>query len=403
MTVAEIFAEMARNAGQAQQQRGALIGNTINAVSQVPGQILADRERQRQLDAQTAILNENQQFKRDDRAHQAAQDATQEAQRQMDEQAKQERGQILSSGVDPNNPTQFQFEPAINKAIELKRQDVAKELQDAYAQHQKEIAPKTREIETVGPNGPERRIVPDVPTGEGQGFRVPPKDVTYGAPITVSIGGNPALVRAGSDNKLYDMRGNMVDGGAVSPLPDKEKDPPANNYTPPVPEVDPTTGKQTGRFVGYNTKTNAWEPITGQGPGATKADPGVAAAATKDVARKDAIDTLGQLDQAIELAKDKIGPGAGRVSSLEQIIGNADPTVQALGTKLLLAKMKVDAGIGGARAAASPALLARWDNLLAQKVTPEGLHSAVQAMREVLGGMNTSTSGVKVLSITPIK
>jgi hypothetical protein len=39
------------------------------------------------------------------------------------------------------------------------------------------------------------------------------------------------------------------------------------------PEIDPATGKQTGRYLGYNTKLNRWEPVQGQGPAATKAGP----------------------------------------------------------------------------------------------------------------------------------
>lgn len=127
-------------------------------------------------------------------------------------------------------------------------------------------------------------------------------------------------------------------------------------------------------------------PITQEGTGeVVKAAPS-AGVAVKDADKKHAIDTLNQVDVAIDNAKDLIGPGAGRVSTLEQMIGNADPRVNALGTKLLLAKMQVDAGIGGARAAASPQLLARWDGLLSQKVTPEGLKASIQAMREILGG-----------------
>jgi len=98
-----------------------------------------------------------------------------------------------------------------------------------------------------------------------------------------------------------------------------------------------------------------------------------------------ALASLNQLDKAIEDAKDLIGPGSGRISSIEQTVGNPDPKIAALGTKLLLAKMQVDAGIGGTRAAASPQLLARWDNLLAQKLTPEALHASVQAMRDIIG------------------
>jgi hypothetical protein len=121
-------------------------------------------------------------------------------------------------------------------------------------------------------------------------------------------------------------------------------------------------------------------------------------AATKAADRQHAIASLDQLDKAIEAAKDLIGPGAGRISSIEQTIGNPDPKIATLGTKLLLAKMQVDAGIGGARAAASPQLLARWDNLLTQKLTPEALHASVQAMRDILQAGQAPTSGGTKLS-----
>lgn len=126
-------------------------------------------------------------------------------------------------------------------------------------------------------------------------------------------------------------------------------------------------------------------PITEKATGAAVQAPVSANIQLEQTHKKNALASLDQLDQSVDAAKDMIGPGEGRVSNLEQMIGNADPKIQALGTKMLLAKMQVDAAIGGARAAASPQLLARWDNLLANKVTPEGLKSAIQAMREIIG------------------
>jgi hypothetical protein len=125
---------------------------------------------------------------------------------------------------------------------------------------------------------------------------------------------------------------------------------------------------------------------------------------TKAEDRTRALASLDQLDQAVEQAKDVIGPGAGRISTIEQAIGNPDPRISALGTKLLMAKMQVDAGIGGARAAASPQLLSRWDNLLSQKLTPENLHATVQAMREILNeGTTPATKGGKLSAAELIK
>lgn len=124
----------------------------------------------------------------------------------------------------------------------------------------------------------------------------------------------------------------------------------------------------------------------------------------KEQDKKSALDTLSQLDQAIENAKDLVGPGEGRFTSLEQMAGSADPRAQALGAKMLLAKMKIDAALGGLRAAASPQILARWDNLLANKVTPEGLKAAVQAIREIIGGSDApAPGGSRIKSITEIK
>lgn len=162
--------------------------------------------------------------------------------------------------------------------------------------------------------------------------------------------------------------------------------PPTSSYQL-QPEIDPATGKQTGRYLGYNTKTNRWEPVQGEGPASTKAGPGAAAAATEDRAKTDALDTLGQLDQAIDAAKDLIGPGAGRVSSIEQMVGSADPKIQALGVKMKAAKMRADHAItGSVRAGASPTLIKQWDNILANNITPEGLKAGVQALREIIGG-----------------
>lgn len=133
-----------------------------------------------------------------------------------------------------------------------------------------------------------------------------------------------------------------------------------------------------------NTNTGVWTAHPEQGSVHPAA--GAAGAATEARHKAEAIDTLNQVDQAINEAQQFLGPGAGRVTSIEQMIGLADPRAQKLGTKLLIGKMKVDAAIGGVRAAASPQLLQRWDNLLGTHVTPDGLRASVQALREVMGG-----------------
>jgi len=183
---------------------------------------------------------------------------------------------------------------------------------------------------------------------------------------------------------LLDLKGQLQDLKAAQGQP---------SHYQLAPEVDPKTGQQTGRMLGYNTKTNRFEPISGTVPIGTKAAPGAGQNAQHEQAKQEALGSLDQLDQAIDAAKDLVGPAAGRYSSIQQMVGSADPKIQALGTKMILAKMQVDhAATGTVRAAASPQLLQRWDNILANQVTPEGLKAAVQAMREILSG-NGSVAG----------
>ncbi len=158
----------------------------------------------------------------------------------------------------------------------------------------------------------------------------------------------------------------------------------------------------SGGLIRLDTKSGAVSPVT-LPTGMTAGKPN-AQVQVKAEDRKRAAAGLDQLDAAINNAQQFIGPGAGRVSTIEQMIGNPDPRVQALGTKMLMSKMTIDAGIGGARAAASPQLLQRWDNLFSQKLTPEALHATVQAMREMLNAGQTapapsSSSGFKVVEI----
>jgi hypothetical protein len=160
-----------------------------------------------------------------------------------------------------------------------------------------------------------------------------------------------------------------------------------------MPQFD-ETGKQIG-VLRANTKTGE---ITPAGAQITRPSPGAAQAAQHEQAKREALGSLDQLDQSIDAAASLIGPGSGRYSNLQQMVGSADPRIQALGTKMLLTKMQVDhAATGTVRAGASPQLLARWDNLLANKVTPAGLKAATQAMREILSQGGTSAGTKRVV------
>ena len=158
------------------------------------------------------------------------------------------------------------------------------------------------------------------------------------------------------------------------------------------PELD-TTGKPTGKFYGYNSKTNKFELVEGITTQTTKAPPGASPLALEANKKKSALNTLDQLDKAIDEAKEFLGPGPGRVTSIEQMVGSADPRAHAMATKMLMAKMKIDAAIGGVRAAASPQLLARWDNILGFHTSPDSLHAAVRSLREIMSELGEEDEG----------
>jgi hypothetical protein len=155
------------------------------------------------------------------------------------------------------------------------------------------------------------------------------------------------------------------------------------------PELD-DNGKPTGKYYGYNSKTNKFELVEGVAPKTTKTAPGAGPLALEEHKKQSAVNTLNQLDRMIDQAAEFVGPGAGRVTSIEQMVGSANPKAHSLATKMLLAKMKIDAAIGGVRAAASPQLLQRWDNILGLHTNADSLHAAVKSLREIMSELDES-------------
>lgn len=173
-----------------------------------------------------------------------------------------------------------------------------------------------------------------------------------------------------------------------------QPNPPQDHFTP-VPLFDATGTHQTGTGafdtrtgqIAHNIMTPGVAPGAPPQPVISRAAPGAAQAAQEASSTKKALDILDQLDTSIDAAKPYIGLGHGQATNIEQMAGVGSPEAQALGAKMKAAKMAVDHAItGSVRAGASPLLIQQWDNILANKVTPQGLHAGVQAMREVLGG-----------------
>lgn len=204
------------------------------------------------------------------------------------------------------------------------------------------------------------------------------KDAIYQARM-----GHPRQQTKDPAQALQDKKDLMDYAAALRPAPP--------DHFSPVGQFD-ETGKPIGT-LSFDTRTGGVKPVIGPDgkPLLTKAAPG-AAAAVKDAADvTKAKNAIKQVDSSLDTVKDLVGPAAGRGETVEQWLGTADPKIQAFGTKLLLAKMIIDKAVtGSARAGASAPLLARWDNFLGNKVSYEGMKSALQAADEIIGGGATS-------------
>lgn len=169
-------------------------------------------------------------------------------------------------------------------------------------------------------------------------------------------------------------------------------------HVPPSADSDEVVMQGATGPVIVNKRTGASRPVT-DGSGAAMGLKPTSQQQTHEMAKGEAQDTLNQLEQALNDAKDLIGPGAGRVSNLEEMVGNQDPRINTLGVNMLATKAKVNAALTpSTRSAMNPAALAMWDNFLANKVSEPGLRATIQAMRGVVGKPAAATSGGTKLS-----
>lgn len=127
----------------------------------------------------------------------------------------------------------------------------------------------------------------------------------------------------------------------------------------------------------------------------TQAPPGAAQRAQKATEATAAISSVDRLDNLIDQAKANglLGPGAGRYYNALAKFGTTqglpgggkevDDLIGQIKAAIVFTKGRVDAGIGGARAAASPFFLRQWEQL-AQQSSPEMLHGLTKTMRDSL-------------------
>src|SRR5216684_556670 len=139
MSVETILQQMAENAGRQQLARGALIGNTIQNVADLPGQILNAREMDRMRALHEATQQEELGFKRSANTRAEQDQAMQNAGSQ---QAAKDRADSLyivrgyHQGT-PNDPTTNSLENGIAKAKEIGREDLIPQLYDLHAKETK--------------------------------------------------------------------------------------------------------------------------------------------------------------------------------------------------------------------------------------------------------------------------
>jgi hypothetical protein len=177
MSVADILQEMAQNAGRVQQQRGALIGQTIAGLSAVPGQILDDRERQAVLDANRARQAQQDAYARDTHDRQVASDARDQA-AAVAEQTKQTvlRGAIAAGwSGDDTHPANLDVRKSVKYLIDAGHPELAPTITDFHDKLQPKLTSGAPGSVMRNPDGsivPNSAIPPTKPdyTVNGQRF-----------------------------------------------------------------------------------------------------------------------------------------------------------------------------------------------------------------------------------------
>lgn len=245
--VSDILAQMAANAGYAARARGAILGSTVANVSQLPEQIIGDRQRQRELDLHAAQVEQQIQLEqaRGSRESAAAQRQTgldaraQTAQDAADLKEHALKG-IIGAGF-AADPATFDLRAAVSKAQEIGAEDLIPTVMAVHEKMQPQIseaAPGSAGRYKTGPKAGE--LVPNslVPERSGVGNRVingqlvGPDGAPIGAAIpsqksyqksSVLLDGKPAevLTDPTPGGKVYDLNGAPIDNAAarVKPIP----------------------------------------------------------------------------------------------------------------------------------------------------------------------------------------
>jgi len=142
MSVASILQQMAENSGRAKLQRGQLLGDTIAGLSQMPGQILADRDRSAAMAYQQQRLQAQDQRVANQDARQARGDAMEEQAAQAATQRTAALQKAIATGFgDSTNPKDFDVQKAAASVIADGYPDAVTTLSDIHRKFVPEAKP----------------------------------------------------------------------------------------------------------------------------------------------------------------------------------------------------------------------------------------------------------------------
>jgi hypothetical protein len=180
VSVASILQQLAQQAGQRHRARGALVSNAITDLSQVPGQIIADREQARVVAAQRRRQGEQDAIARDANARANADQYAQDAAGQLTKETKAKLDKVLLayhkrtpndvSTNDPGGAKQLAIDLGIPEAI-----TVIDGLHDQELKRTRDAAPKLTEFNPAyGSQDPQGNVVRQ-PSSSRSASRVRPK------------------------------------------------------------------------------------------------------------------------------------------------------------------------------------------------------------------------------------
>lgn len=171
-------------------------------------------------------------------------------------------------------------------------------------------------------------------------------------------------------------RNTLIDQ-AIEASKEKPPTPVVPSYTPPQPEIDPSTGRPTGRFFSYDTKNNRWVIPKGVGPvQTTKGGPNAVTANRLDSAK--AVTQTGQ-DIINEVRKNAaiLGPLMSRYNSAADFFGAPPPEFARL-AGLIESYSLANMGVHGMRSANGAEAIKQTIGL--GRHTPESLISTVEGL-----------------------